>query len=165
MSYTIADIVVSRDDSFNDSLYTANINYWLYLLIGLVYAVLLSLIVDRLMRVERVYSACNDANSKFGTKEYDQANKLCRDVSEKHNQDKFMYMIFLGLFSMFSGAYLARYCDDYLVAGSGVSFGGSLLIVYYTFLNWNRLNLNAKIGIFTLSLVALVTYSVYGDLY
>jgi hypothetical protein len=106
-----------------------------------------------LLNSEKVDKICrnNGASNKL---------KLCEKAEAVYDEKKFTYMIVLGILSIFGGALIARTGVAYSASGCGISFGGMMLVLYFTIKNWNTLSKNLQITILGLALFALMYGSV-----
>jgi hypothetical protein len=159
------DIMITEKNQ--DPTYTGNLNYFIYLTIGVIYVILLSLVVDRILDYDSVEKICNDTSNYirknsdiYDSDEYKQRQSICKKAKEDYDTKKFMYMTSIGILSIFAGVYMAHSDYRYLTGGYGVALGGTFATVYFTVYNWNTINKDAKLGILGLSFAILFYGSV-----
>jgi hypothetical protein len=148
-------------------------DFAIYMTIGLIYAILMSLVVDQLLEVELVDKACdfdnnneqesvrpqlpvNQATDNFVTK-----YKTCKIVRDKFASKKFIYISILGVISVFAGGYLAVSDPKYHIVGSGVVLGGLWAMAYYTIYNWYNIDRYTQLAIIGLLFAAFVVMGVH----
>ena len=119
------------EDCPNDSTY-----FYVYAVTAFVYAFFVALLVDRLLKYEDVEKVCKGNNSA-----------LCLKAEKAFNNKKFIYMMILGVFSVFSGAYIAGSNPGLRTGGISVCAGGAMLLLYYTVLNWSNIDKNVQLAI------------------
>jgi len=136
----------------------------IYITIAFVYAIFLSLLVDRILNYDRVEKVCNVSIMPYFNKSEEESPdkfKMCQDAKKEYDTQKFIYMIVLGLLSLFGGAFLARYDNNYTTGGMGVALGGIFLILYYTVANWTMLNRNLQTVVLGLTFAILFIGSMF----
>lgn len=150
------DIAVSKN-------YTSS--HYIYLVIGLIYALLMSLIVDKVLDHSKVDKACSMdsgmriisySGTSHNTKYTNDADRICDVLTKKYKSKKFTTMIMLGVCSMLLGAFFISNSPEYHTGSLGISLGGVLMIIYYIMRNWSSLNENLKIGVYGSTLMMLL---------
>ncbi|VBB18737.1 hypothetical protein YASMINEVIRUS_1269 [Yasminevirus sp. GU-2018] len=147
----VSDILVIEQEE-SPSLYDTS-NYYIYIAIAFVYAFFMALLVDRLLNYDRVEKVCDTSSVKG--QDYTDRYQACRKAQKEYDTRKFTYMIVLGVFSIFGGAFLARSDKMYETGGWGVSAGGLMLVIYYTVANWGILDKNVQVAVLGLTFFAL----------
>jgi len=154
------NILVIEDSQDNANI--GNLNYFIYITIGVIYAILLSLVVDRILNYDLVEKICNDTSDYtrknsdlYDSDEYKQRQSICKKAREDFDTRKFMYMSAIGVLSILGGGYLAQSDYRYLTGGCGIALGGAFATIYYTVYNWYSINRDAKLGILGLAFIML----------
>lgn len=140
------------DQERNPNFYTSS--YLIYITIAFVYAFFLALLVDRLLNYDDNVEKVCDVSNLTG-QEYIDRNQVCRDAQKKYDSQKFVYMIIIGVLSIFGGIFLVKYDTDYTTGGMGVTLGGVALILYYTLANWSMLNRDLQVTVLGLTFFIL----------
>jgi hypothetical protein len=146
------DVLVIEQDSTSYN----SLDVCTYLTIGFIYAVFLSLLVDRILNYNRVEQVCDTKGMMFGTTQYNTRQDACEKAKTDYNSKKFAYMVVIGFLSVLGGAYVARLDDKYMTGGSGVAFGGLLTVIYFVIYNWTNLNKDFQIFILGLTFAGLL---------
>ncbi len=133
------------------------INSMIYLTIGFIYAVLLSLIIDKVIHADK-YDAYCSWNSRANLTEAEQTERSvkCNEMEKNNSKQKFVYMIALGIISMISGAHIAQSYPAYSTSGVGIAFGGAMTTIWYVIIEWSSFSDSYKILILAAALAVLV---------
>jgi len=137
-------LVIDQDPSNSDYNFDAASGY-VYVVIAFVYAFFLALLVDKILDTDRIDKACNVPAWGYNQsqQELDQLQNMqnkCDKVRKDLNTSKFTYMMVLGVASILGGAYISKSDRRYAVGGWGMSLGGAMIVLYYTFVNWYMLD-------------------------
>lgn len=140
------------------------IDYIIYIAIGLVYAVLLSIIIDRFLDYDSINKLCDNRYLYvYQTKNNegnDNINKnididACEKARTNYEKAKFAYMIILGVLSLLGGGYLAYNNPKYMTGAYGVALGGLFTIIYFICKSWVTIGKDYKIFVLGLTFAAL----------
>lgn len=116
------------------------------IVIAIIFAFFMSLLIDKIINYDEY---CD----------YSDKSKACVEESV-YNQQKFSYMIGIGILGIFGGAALSRIDKQYEMGGMGISIGGFLVTIYYTTKNWYHLDKNVQIIVLGGALLALIYGSI-----
>ena len=116
---------------------STNFDYMIYTTIGFIYAVFVSLLVDRFLNYDKVENICNNKNSKNYINDYnsrDTADLIDKCTTAKNDYDlrKFMTMFIISIVSILGGLYLGANNPIYATSGYGIAAGGMYLVIFYT---------------------------------
>lgn len=150
-------LVIERDITSSSQCNTPD--YYTYLAIAFIYAFFMALFVDKLLNFDQVEKVCEAPNTT-GSVSTDKI-QACKKAQDEYNTRKLTYMIILGVCSVFGGAFLAGSNKMYETGGCGVATGGSLLILYYTAMNWKRFDKNVQLAILGLSFIVMFYGSIH----
>jgi hypothetical protein len=153
MNYEIMqNTQVSRSSS------VSNFDYMIYVTIGIIYAVFISLLVDRSLNYDKVENTCDQIYNKSYRNNLDTSDdpkSECNKVTEDFHSRKYLAMIVVGVLSVFGGAYLGASNPMYATGGYGVALGGLYSIIFYTMYNWQNIDKDMKVVVLGLTLAGL----------
>jgi Na+/proline symporter len=150
---------ISQTEDSDDQIYGYGYSDGLiYLTIGVVYFLFLQLLVDRFLGYEKIEKSCTSKNIINNPDEY---GKLCTKLRDEFELKKYVYMVVLGALSMGGGLYLAKSDKTYLVGGCGLALGGLWAMIWFTLINWSRLNRNFQFLILGLVLISMLARSAH----
>ena len=155
-------------------------NYLTYITIGFIYALFISLVIDKFTNSEIVEKDCKGSyyfpsstpcadrpSTGFISHESNDACEVRRKKDKKCHTDretvklqKYTYMMVIGIVSIIAGIITTRLNDRYKVASLGLTLGGVFTIFYFNMVNWGSLSDNRKLAVLGLSLSGLVYASV-----
>jgi len=148
---------ISQNEDSDDQKYGYS-DGLIYLTIGIVYFLFLQLLVDRFLGYEKIEKVCTLKNI---ISDPDGHGKLCTKLNDDYELKKYVYMVVLGALSMGGGLYLAQSDEMYLVGGCGLALGGLWSMLWYTLINWSRLNRNFQFLILGLVLISMLGRSTH----
>jgi len=149
------DVIVIEQ---GDDIEMSNTQYYLYIVIGVVFAFFVSLLVDRFLDYEKIEKKCDTNNIgdlMYNTEQYKKRKADCDPIKKDYDTKKFVYMVVIGIFGLFIGSYLAAQDPAFAIGGSGVAFGSSMLVIYYTVVNWSLIQKDLQIVVLGLAFLAL----------
>jgi hypothetical protein len=126
-------IIVEKDLNISNDKNTTS--FYIYIVTAFVYAFFIANLVERLLNYDHVEKVCK--NNDVLT---------CINTEKAFNNKKFIYMMILGILSVFGGAYISLVSPEFKTGGCEVCTGGILLLIYYISINWGNINKNMQVG-------------------
>jgi hypothetical protein len=142
-------VVTSVSDSYS-------INTFIYLTVGFIYVVLLSLIIDKILQSEKIDELCLSKGDDLDKPLTELKYKKCREMQKQNEKKKFTYMVSIGIASILIGGYVVQNNPTYSIGGLGVGLGGAMTVIYYTIKHWSDFDTNYQILILLIAFIGLI---------
>ena len=139
---------------------------FLYLTSGCLLSVFTSKTYDIINKYDDIEKQCDTKNVSYNSSIYDntivpnirnttEANcfKKKNDEIEKYNDTKMVYMLVLGFMFLVVGVYISKQFSNSSM--SGISFGGTLLIIWFMIKNWSKFSDIHQVGAIGIILIGL----------
>jgi uncharacterized membrane protein len=142
-----------------DTSYSGNAEYLVYVTIGVVYITLVSLLIDRVLGYDKMEEECKYRFMPNMTLEQQEEEEIrqsqCKKRRREYQDKRFSHMMVVGVVSLLLGGYITTLEGSYNVAGAGVALGGVFGIVYTSVSHWHIIGSDLKIFMLAIALVSL----------